>query len=155
MNKLLEFGRRAMFYVRVLSGYEQRRIRNYRLQLEQRIQQAQQKKADINRLPERLILSEVRQMVEEMQNLNKQLEETEARIDDYFKPVDMQAESIMEIQLQGEKEPMKQMMAATQELTFKKIEEAEKRAMAQRNANTSEKNNPDSESAAGQPAPGG
>jgi len=39
MNKLLEYGRKAMFYVRVLSGYEERRIRSYRLQLEKRIQQ--------------------------------------------------------------------------------------------------------------------
>ncbi|XP_010540814.1 PREDICTED: uncharacterized protein LOC104814463 [Tarenaya hassleriana] len=139
MNKLLEFGRKAIFYVRVLSGYEQRRIRNYRLQLEKRIQQAQQKKAEINRLPERLILSEVRRMVEEMQNLNKQLEETEAKIEEYFKPIDKQAESIMEIQLQGEKKTMEQMMSATQDHTFKKIEEAEKHAMARINAKAGEK----------------
>lgn len=39
MNKLLEFGRKAIFYVRVLSGYEERRIRSYRLQLQRRIEQ--------------------------------------------------------------------------------------------------------------------
>jgi len=39
MNKLLEYGRTAMFYIRVLSGYEERRIRNYRLQLEQRVRE--------------------------------------------------------------------------------------------------------------------
>ncbi|CAH2075683.1 unnamed protein product, partial [Thlaspi arvense] len=39
MDKLLEFGRRAMFYVRVLSGYEERRIRSYRLQLQRRLQE--------------------------------------------------------------------------------------------------------------------
>jgi hypothetical protein len=39
MDKLLEFGRKALFYVRVLSGYEERRIRNFRLQLEKQIQQ--------------------------------------------------------------------------------------------------------------------
>lgn len=39
MDKLLEFGRKAMFYVRVLSGYEERRIRSYRLQLQQRLAQ--------------------------------------------------------------------------------------------------------------------
>lgn len=38
--------------------------------------QAQQKKAEINRLPEKIILSEVRRMVDEMQNLNKQIENT-------------------------------------------------------------------------------
>lgn len=39
MKKLLDFGRRALFYIRVLSGYEERKIRNHRLQLEQRLRQ--------------------------------------------------------------------------------------------------------------------
>ena len=39
MNKLLDFGRKALFYVRVLSGYEERRIRSFRLELEQRMKQ--------------------------------------------------------------------------------------------------------------------
>lgn len=39
MDKLLEFGRRALFYVRVLSGYEERRIRSFRLELEKRLKQ--------------------------------------------------------------------------------------------------------------------
>ena len=39
MDKVLEFGRKALFYVRVLSGYEERKIRKFRLQLEQRAQQ--------------------------------------------------------------------------------------------------------------------
>ena len=39
MKKLLEFGRKAMFYVRVLSGYEERRIRSYRLKLQKHLQQ--------------------------------------------------------------------------------------------------------------------
>lgn len=38
MKKLIEFGRKAMFYVRVLSGYEERRIRSYRLELQRRLQ---------------------------------------------------------------------------------------------------------------------
>ncbi|KAD3641163.1 hypothetical protein E3N88_30387 [Mikania micrantha] len=37
MKKLIEFGKKAMFYVRVLSGYEERRIRSYRLELQKRI----------------------------------------------------------------------------------------------------------------------
>lgn len=37
MKKLIEYGRKAMFYVRVLSGYEERRIRSYRLELQKRI----------------------------------------------------------------------------------------------------------------------
>ncbi|XP_009145275.1 uncharacterized protein LOC103868982 [Brassica rapa] len=136
MKKLLEFGRKAMFYVRVLSGYEERRIRNYRLQLEKRIQQAQQRKAEINRLPEKVVLSEVRRMVEQMQNLNKQIENTEAQIEDYFKPIDKQAGTIMEVQLESEKKTMGTMMNATQEETIRKIEEAERLARANATAET-------------------
>ncbi|VVA93364.1 unnamed protein product [Arabis nemorensis] len=135
MNKLLEYGRKAMFYVRVLSGYEERRIRNYRLQLEKRIQQAQQKRAEINKLPEQIILSEVRRMVDEMQNLNKQMEDTEAKIEDYFKPIDKHAGTIMEIQLESEKKTMGTMMTATQQETIRKIEEAERLARERGNAN--------------------
>uniref|UniRef100_A0A7N2N1F2 Uncharacterized protein n=1 Tax=Quercus lobata TaxID=97700 RepID=A0A7N2N1F2_QUELO len=76
MNKLLDFGRKALFYVRVLSGYEERRIRSFRLELEQRMKQAQERKAALRKVPEQAILAEVRRMVEEMQNLNKKLEET-------------------------------------------------------------------------------
>ncbi|KAK4770361.1 hypothetical protein SAY87_030893 [Trapa incisa] len=114
MNKLIEFGRKALFYARVLSGYEERRIRSYRLQLQNRIKQAQEKKAAVRKVPEQIIISEVRRMVEEMQALNKKLEETEAAIDEYFKPLDKQAEMIMKIQLQGEEKTMKEMMKAMQ-----------------------------------------
>ncbi|CAA7028066.1 unnamed protein product [Microthlaspi erraticum] len=137
MSKLLEYGRKAMFYVRVLSGYEERRIRNYRLQLEKRILQAQEKKAEIYRLPEKIVLSEIRRMVDEMQNLNKQIENTEAQIEDYFKPIDKQAGTVMEVQLDSEKKTMGTMMTATQAEAIKKIEEAERLARAE--ANTGDK----------------
>jgi hypothetical protein len=39
-------------------------------------EKAQARKAAINKVPEQIILSEVRRMVEEMQALNKKLEET-------------------------------------------------------------------------------
>lgn len=39
MDKLLEFGRKALFVIRVLSGYEERRIRSYRVQLQRRLEQ--------------------------------------------------------------------------------------------------------------------
>nr|XP_043610341.1 uncharacterized protein LOC122582058 [Erigeron canadensis] len=112
MNKLMEYGKKAMFYVRVLSGYEERRIRAYRLEIEKRIAEAERKKAEIRKIPEQLILSEVRQMVEEMQAVNKQFEDTEAAINEYFKPVDKQAEMIVEMQLQEEEKTMKQMVQA-------------------------------------------
>ncbi|KAL6985891.1 hypothetical protein U1Q18_019264 [Sarracenia purpurea var. burkii] len=114
MDKLLEFGRKAMFYVRVLSGYEERRIRSYRLQLQKRIQQSEEKKAALKKIPEQIILSEVRRMVEEMQALNRKLEETEASIEEYFKPIDKEAEIIMKMQLEGEEKTMRQMVKTMQ-----------------------------------------
>ncbi|KAL5750819.1 hypothetical protein ACOSP7_025422 [Xanthoceras sorbifolium] len=128
MNKLIEFGRRALFYARVLSGYEERRIRSYRLQLEKRLQQAQERKAALRKLPEQAILSEVRRMVEEMQTLNKKLEETEAAIEEYFKPIDKEAEIIMKIQLEGEEKSMMERMTAMQKQALLEKTEAEKLA---------------------------
>lgn len=128
MNKLLDFGRKALFYVRVLSGYEERKIRSYRLELQKRLQQAEERKAALRRIPEQYLLSEVRRMVEEMQTLNKKLEETEAAIDEYFKPVEKEAKILMEMQLQGEERTMKEMVAAMQEQALLEKSEAEKLA---------------------------
>ncbi|CAL5359736.1 unnamed protein product [Camellia sinensis] len=190
MDKVLEFGRKAMLYVRVLSGYEERRIRSYRLHFQKRLQQAEsdallvvplprleiralralayplrgaygdallvhvvtsrdnmwihdhwscqkqahevdvvmgfayfveswnldaeEKKAALKRIPEQIILSEVRCMVKEMQALNSKLEETEAAIDEYFKPIDKEAEIIMKMQLEGEEKSMREMMKVMQ-----------------------------------------
>ncbi|XP_027111112.1 uncharacterized protein LOC113762171 [Coffea eugenioides] len=131
MNKLIEFGRKAMFYVRVLSGYEERRIRSYRLQLQQRLQKAQERKEALKQVPEQIILSEVKRMVEDMQALNKKLEETEAAIEDYFKPIDKQADIIMKMQLEGEERKMKDMMRAMQQQALLEKAEAEKTAPGQ------------------------
>ncbi|PON97869.1 IIIB transcription factor [Trema orientale] len=128
MNKLLEFGRKALFYVRVLSGYEERRIRAFRLQMENRIKQAEERKAALRKIPEQAILAEVRRMVEEMQTLNKKLEETEAAIEDYFKPIDKEAESIMKVQLEGEEKTMREMMTAMQQQALLEKAEAERNA---------------------------
>ena len=131
MDKLLEFGRKAMFYVRVLSGYEEHRIRSFRLQLEKQLKQAQERKLALRKIPEQMILSEVRQMVQEMQALNKKLEETEAAIQDYFEPIDKQAEVIMKMQLEGEEKTMKEMMKTMQQQAFVEKEELEKLVKAQ------------------------
>ncbi|WCJ25782.1 hypothetical protein M5689_007642 [Euphorbia peplus] len=128
MNKLLEFGRKALFYARVLSGYEERRIRNYRLLLEKRLKQAQEEKAALRKLPEQAILAEVRQMVEQMQHLNQKLEETEVAIEEYFKPIDKHAEMLMKMQLDGEERKMKHMMQAMQTEAMAEKAEAEKNA---------------------------
>lgn len=123
MDKLLEFGRRALFYVRVLSGYEERRIRSFRLELEKRLKQAEERKAAIRKIPEQAILGEVRRMVEEMQTLNKKLEETESAIEKYFKPIDKEAEALMKMQLEGEERTMKDMVKVMQQQAlFEKAE---------------------------------
>ncbi|RAL44538.1 hypothetical protein DM860_011815 [Cuscuta australis] len=132
MKRLIEFGRKALFYVRVLSGYEERRIRSYRLQLQQRLQQAEEKKAAIRRVPEQVILSEVRNMVGELQALNKQLEETETQINEHFKPIEKEAEAIMEMQLEREATAMVDMMTESHRQTLLQQIEAEKK-MAKQN----------------------
>uniref|UniRef100_A0A7N0VHS2 Uncharacterized protein n=1 Tax=Kalanchoe fedtschenkoi TaxID=63787 RepID=A0A7N0VHS2_KALFE len=126
MAKLLEFGRKAMFYVRVLSGYEERRIRSYRLQLQQRIQQAEAKKAAISKVPEQIILSEVRQMVEHMQSVNKQIDETETAIQEYLNSIDKDAEMIVKMQLDGEEKTMKRMAEAMRNQALLEKLEAER-----------------------------
>ncbi|XP_057767698.1 uncharacterized protein LOC130987982 [Salvia miltiorrhiza] len=134
MDKVREFFKKTMFYARVLSGYEERRIRSYRLKLQQRLQQAQLKKAALNKVPEQIILSEVRKMVQEMQSLNKKLEDTEAAIEDYFKPIDKEAEMIMKAQLEGEEKTMKMMVATMQRQALLEKAEAEADAKAQAQA---------------------
>ncbi|GAV67596.1 hypothetical protein CFOL_v3_11101 [Cephalotus follicularis] len=130
MDKLLEFGRKALLYVRVLSGYEERRIRNYRLQLERRLQQAQEKKIALRKIPEQAVLAEVRRMVEQMQAVNKKLEETETAIEEYFKPIHKEAEMIMKMQLDGEEARMKEMRTVMQRQALLEKAEAEKAAIA-------------------------
>ncbi|KAM3322145.1 putative protein isoform X2 [Capsicum chacoense] len=126
MKKLLEFGRKAMFYIRVLSGYEERRIRSYRLQLQQRLQEAEQRKAEVRKMPEQVILSEVRRMVEEMQALNKKLEDTETAINEYFKPLDQQAEEVVKMQLKGDEKRKDELIDAMQRQAILEMAQAEK-----------------------------
>ncbi|KGN60461.1 uncharacterized protein LOC101210706 [Cucumis sativus] len=137
MDKLLQFGRRALFYVRVLSGYEERRIRSLRFDLDKRLKQAEERKSAIRKLPEQTILGEVRRMVEEMQNLNKKLEETETAIEEYFKPIDKEAETLMKIQLEGEERNMRDMVKVMQQQAL--LEKAEAGKVTSRNLQT-EKN---------------
>ncbi|PIA45720.1 hypothetical protein AQUCO_01600157v1 [Aquilegia coerulea] len=88
---------------------------------------AEKRKAALRKIPEQVILSEVRRMVEEMQNLNKKLEETEAAIEDYFKPIDKEAEIMMDMQLKGEEKKMKEMVKVMQEQAL--LEKAEQEQM--------------------------
>ncbi|KAK9698569.1 hypothetical protein RND81_08G113700 [Saponaria officinalis] len=126
MSKIWEMGRKAMFYIRVLSGYEERRIRSYRLQLEQRVRSAQARKEAVKKVPEQVILSEVRRMVDEMKNLNKRLEEMESEINDYFKPIDKEVGAVIDMQMDREKAKMEMMKRAL-------IERAEAQASLEAN----------------------
>ncbi|KAG9456304.1 hypothetical protein H6P81_000812 [Aristolochia fimbriata] len=130
MNKLLEFGRKALFVVRVLSGFEERRIRSYRLMLQKRIEAAEARKMALRKIPEQAILAEVRRMVEEMQTLNQKLEETESAIEDYFKPIDKQAEILMNTQLEREERTMKEMVIAMKDQALMEKEVAKRIANA-------------------------
>ncbi|KAM1050216.1 hypothetical protein TB2_031518 [Malus domestica] len=138
MNKLIEFGKKALFYARVLSGYEERRIRSFRLEVEKRLKEANARKLALRKIPEQTILSEVRRMVEEMQTLNRKLEETEAQIEEYFKPIDKEAEMIMKTQLEGEERTMKEMMKAMHQQAL--LEKAEAEKDAQKKLETHQKN---------------
>ncbi|WVZ85680.1 hypothetical protein U9M48_032575 [Paspalum notatum var. saurae] len=130
MDRLLQFGRKAWFVVRVMSGYEERRIRSYRLQLQKRLEMAsaQAKKEELKRQPEQVILSEVRQVVQQMQTLNRHLEEAETAIDEYFKPIDNNAKIITDMQMEKEELKMKEMAKAMQEQIRMQREIAMKRA---------------------------
>lgn len=111
-----------MFYVRVISGYEERRIRSYRLHIEKRLRLAQERKEAVKRIPEQLILSEVRKMVEEMQNLNKKLQDMEADITEYFKPIDKEVESIINMQMEKEKAKTEMLGAMYKQAMLEKAE---------------------------------
>ncbi|XP_042507155.1 uncharacterized protein LOC122083419 [Macadamia integrifolia] len=65
-------------------------------------------------------------MVEEMKALNQKLEGPEAAIEDYFMPIDKQAEIIMSTQLEGEEKRMREMMKAMHEQALLVKDEAEK-----------------------------
>lgn len=70
----------------------------------------------------------------------------EAAIEEYFKPIDKEAEIIMKMQLDGEEKAMKEMMATMhKQALFEKVE-AEKIANMQ-NAGTSQQHDQDPASA--------
>lgn len=70
-------------------------------------------------------------MVEEMQALNRKLEETESAIDEYFKPIDKDAQMLMKMQLEGEETRMKQMLETMQKQALFEKAEAERIALIQ------------------------
>ncbi|RZB60259.1 LINE-1 retrotransposable element ORF2 protein [Glycine soja] len=106
--------------------------------------EVQARKAAINKVPEQIILSEVRRMVDEMKALNKKLEETETAIEDYFKPLDKEAEIIMKMQIQGEERTSEIMMQALEKQATLQQAEAEKNA-SKHQVNNAETNMNESE----------
>eukprot|EP00268_Persea_americana_P039773 TRINITY_DN3941_c0_g1_i1.p2 TRINITY_DN3941_c0_g1~~TRINITY_DN3941_c0_g1_i1.p2 ORF type:complete len:123 (+),score=42.71 TRINITY_DN3941_c0_g1_i1:248-616(+) len=87
---------------------------------------AQERKAALRMIPEQAILVEVRCMVEEMQALNRKLEETEIAIEEYFKPIDKEAEIIMNMQIEREERMMRAAVKAMQEQALMEKVAAEK-----------------------------
>ncbi|CAA6660945.1 unnamed protein product [Spirodela intermedia] len=126
MNKLLEFGRKALFIARVITGQEERRIRAHRLMLQKQMEQAQVRKEALRRIPEQVILAEVRRMVQEMQTVLHKFEETEAAIEEYLKPFDKNAKIIMNMQMEKEEKSAKQMLKAMHEEAVLKKSEQER-----------------------------
>lgn len=61
-------------------------------------------------------------MVEEMQNLNKKLEETETAINDCFKPFGKEVEMLMKVQLEREEKTMEMMKTMQREALLEKAE---------------------------------
>ncbi|KAG1369859.1 hypothetical protein COCNU_15G002250 [Cocos nucifera] len=64
-----------------------------------------------------------------MQALNHQLEETEVAIEEYFKPIDKNAEIIMNMQLEKEEKQMKEMVKAMHEQAMLQREMAAKKVV--------------------------
>nr|XP_018632135.1 uncharacterized protein LOC104112914 isoform X2 [Nicotiana tomentosiformis] len=64
-------------------------------------------------------------MVEEMQALNKKLEDTEVAINEYFKPLDQQAEEVMKMQLKGDERRKDELMEAMQRQALLEMANAE------------------------------
>ncbi|XP_047249990.1 uncharacterized protein LOC107868359 isoform X1 [Capsicum annuum] len=88
--------------------------------------QAEQRKEEVRKMPEQVILSEVRRMVEEMQALNKKLEDTEMAINEYFKPLDQQAEEVVKMQLKGDEKRKDELIEAMQRQAILEMAQAEK-----------------------------
>lgn len=57
-----------------------------------------------------------------MQNLNKRLEEMEADIDEYFKPIDKEVEAIIDMQMEKEKATTEMMGAIYKQAMLEKAE---------------------------------
>eukprot|EP01018_Ginkgo_biloba_P016285 Gb_37562 [translate_table: standard] len=115
MDQFLGFGRRVWFICRVFFGIEERSIRAHRVEFQKRLMLMRERKAALERLPEQVVLSELRKVVDEMQRLSQALTDTEKTVEKYFEPLHKQARLIVEAQLEGEEKIMREMMKATQE----------------------------------------
>jgi len=74
----------------------------------------------VTKIPEQLILSEIRKMVEEMQMVNRKLEEAEASIEEYFKPFDKDVEMLMNMKLGKDEKKLETMVEDIQEQALSK-----------------------------------
>lgn len=98
---------------RVMFGIEERSIRAQNIELQKKLMRMREQKATLERVPEQMILSEIRKVVEEMQKLNESLDKTEEAVQKYLEPVRKEAHLIMEAQLEKEEKLMRELMQAT------------------------------------------
>jgi len=113
MDRFLGFGRRLWFVCRVMLGIEERNIRAQNIELQKKLMRMRERKAALERVPEQMILSEIRKVVEEMQKLNESLDKTEEAVQKLLEPVRKEAHLIMEAQLEKEENVMRELMQAT------------------------------------------
>lgn len=94
-------------------GIEERSIRAQNIELQKKLMRMRERKAALERVPEQMILSEIRKVVEEMQKLNESLDKTEEAVQKLLEPVRKEAHLIMEAQLEKEENVMRELMQAT------------------------------------------
>lgn len=116
MDRFLGFGRRLWFVCRVMLGIEERSIQAQNIEFQKKLMLMRERKAALERVPEQMILSEIRKVVEEMQKLNESLDKTEEAVQKFLEPVRKEAHLIMEAQLEKEEKLMREMMQATHQI---------------------------------------
>ncbi|KAH9299212.1 hypothetical protein KI387_030894 [Taxus chinensis] len=69
-----------------------------------------EQKAMLDKVPEQMILSEVRNVVEGMQRLNNTLTKTEKDVEKFFESLRKDAHAVMDAQLEAEEATMREMV---------------------------------------------
>ncbi|GLJ25741.1 hypothetical protein SUGI_0492890 [Cryptomeria japonica] len=106
-------------------GIEERSIRAQNVALHKKLMQTREQKAMLDKVPEQMILSEVRKVVENMQRLNDSLTKTEKDVEKYFKSMRKDANAVIDGRLEAEEATMRdivQMQLSNQNMLQEKSE---------------------------------